>query len=666
MTSHEFDRHTLSGPGTQRQRTQRQQTQRQREHRDSDPARAGSGDWEATGPGDTESADTLPAEWLHRRLGATPLSNSRTRFCLWAPARSRIEVELVESGRFVELSPRDGFHQADVDGVPEGTLYRYRIDGGPSRPDPASRFQPQGVHGPSQVRGRDFPWGDSGWRGVPREAWVIYELHVGTFTEQGTFLAAIDRLDELVELGITVIELMPVAESSGRWNWGYDGVGWFAPSHTFGTPDDLRRLVDAAHAKGLAVFLDVVYNHIGPEGNYLGDYGGYLSRKHSTPWGAAPNFDHRRFGRGVGRFVIANAIHWYEEYHIDGLRIDAIHCMADDSDPHIVRRLGEAVHRWRDASGRPAALIAESNVYDPEMTGPLEEGGMGFDAQWCDDFLHSVFATVRPGEQLTDREYRPASDLAATLRAGYVYSGTCRRPRRRPEEPAPVDRGELIYSIQNHDFIGNHPLGKRFHQISSADTQRAAATLLLLSPAIPMLFMGEEFACDQSFLFFVDFQDRRLRRAVVRGRRAEYPQHDWSQGLRPIDPAAFAESRIGATEHGDQVMRRWYQDLIACRDRWRRAGLFRGPMALDSRPEIGEFRLRLSLPHDARNAGSHPVETLVVARLSAGGSDEQRITIDPPAVAELVLDSRPGETSPYELAPNHAKVFELRDLAHSE
>lgn len=605
---------------------------------------------DATGLDFTE----IPVTSLHRRLGAIPRNDGSTRFGVWAPEREQIEVELVDSGRLVSMRKVGPFHVAVVDDAPAGTLYRYRIDGEVSRPDPASRFQPHGVHGPSQVCGTDFEWHDAGWRGVDRESWVIYELHVGTFTDEGTFVAAIGRLDELVELGINVIELMPVADSAGRWNWGYDGVGWFAPRRTFGTPDDLRRLVDAAHARGVAVVLDVVYNHFGPEGNYWGDFGSYLSDRHTTAWGPAPNFDDPVHGEGVKRFVVANAIHWYDEYHLDGLRVDAIHCMIDDSDPHVVRRLGEAVDAWSRETGRPAALIAESNVYDPEMLVPPGDGGMGFTAQWCDDFLHSVFATVRPGEQLTDREYHPGSDLARTLRAGFVHRGTCREPLRRVDDGDRVEMAGLVYSIQNHDFIGNHPLGKRFHQISSADTQRAAAALLILSPAIPMLFMGEEFACDRSFLFFVDFQDERLRRAVVEGRRAEYPQHDWSAGMHPTDPAAHEASRIGPSHHGDQAMRRWYRSLIAMRRRWLESGLLHGG-DVDVRDDLEAGLFEIRYRRLAADGGE--AETgIVFARLAADES-AAACPLEVPASAELVLDSRQRATPRTELLPNHAKVF---------
>ena len=290
-------------------------------------------------------------------------------------------------------------------------------------------FKPAGVHGASQVIDHAFDWTDQDWQGVPQEDLIIYELHIGSFTESGTFLAAIERLDELVELGVTAIELMPLATAAGRWNWGYDGVNLFAPSPNYGSPDDLRRLINAAHHKGLAVILDVVYNHLGPEGNYLADFGPYFSKRHTTPWGAAPNFDDQG-SEQLRRFFVANAIGWLDEYHFDGLRVDAIHCMRDDNDPHIASQISKAVTQWSEKTGRKTTLIAESNVYDPNMLAPRSSGGIGFDAEWCDDFLHGVFAVVRPGEQLCHRSYQ-ADDLQQTLKYGFVYEGTLREQRGR-------------------------------------------------------------------------------------------------------------------------------------------------------------------------------------------------------------------------------------------
>ncbi len=515
-----------------------------------------------------------------RKLGAIVVAPDRTRFRLWCPANSTVDasevisVVLPDQSRSVPMNREaNGFHVVEIDGVGPGQRYGYRVGHREIRPDPASRFQPDSVHGLSQVIDSQFDWSDHDWQPPPREDWVIYELHVGTFTDAGTFLSAIPRLDELVKLGVTAVELMPVADCAGNWNWGYDGVHLFAPQNSYGTPEDFRRLVDAAHAKGLAVILDVVYNHLGPEGNYLGEYGCYLSDLHHTTWGPGPAFDHPDHGDGVQRFFIANALHWYDEYHVDGLRVDAIHCMLDDSEPHVVRKLAESTRQWSDTSGRKAWLIAESNVYDPEITQHVAEGGMGFDAQWSDDFLHSLFAVVRPDEQLCHRAYRSGDDLRQVLDRGFVYQGRIREACQRMTPERRIDTASLVYSIQNHDFIGNHPLGQRLHQLTSAEKQAAAATLLLLSPAIPMLFMGEEFACAHPFRFFVDFSDAHLRQAVIAGRQAEYPQHDWSSGRLPTDPESFHGSRLGTAEDGSLLMRGWYKQLIELRRRWRSSGL---------------------------------------------------------------------------------------------
>lgn len=510
---------------------------------------------------------------FHRKLGAIP-NAGKTHFSVWAPTAERVLVDLVNSKEtFSLLKQANGYHTVTVENAHAGDLYFFRVDDGPRRPDPASRFQPQGVHGPSEiVDATSFGWTDGSWTCPNREDLIIYELHIGTFTDAGTFSAAVQRLDELIELGVTAIELMPVAASAGKWNWGYDGVAMFAPMEAYGTPDDFRRFVDAAHGKGIAVFLDVVYNHLGPEGNYLHDFGPYLSDRHKTVWGDAPNFDDADHGDSVRQWFIANALYWLDEFHLDGLRVDAIHCMLDDREPHVVVEIGQAVHDRSCSRGR-AILIAESNVYDPEMTVPRPEGGIGFDAMWGDDFLHSTFAVLRPGEQLSNRQYESKTDLEQVLRHGYVFEGTIRKDRERKKLDQRVETHGLIYSIQNHDFIGNHPLGDRLHQLTSNEAHRAAAALLILTPAIPMLFQGEEFASPNPFRFFVDFSDPQLREAVVRGRRREYPQHDWGNGILPTDQAAFTSAKIGRKEDGNSETLRWYKDLIAIRKKARSAGL---------------------------------------------------------------------------------------------
>jgi maltooligosyltrehalose trehalohydrolase len=534
----------------------------------------------------------IPIESLHRHLGARPLENGHSTFRVWSPTSQSVQVQRESDGSRYPLNPEPAGHHAAV--LPQfkaGDRYRIIFDDGSPMPDPASRYQPDGVHGPSEIVDSTFAWTDLDWTGVQPKNWVIYELHVGAFTDAGTFLAAIDRLDELSQLGITAIELMPVADAAGRWNWGYDGVNLFAPNRNYGTPDDFRRLIDAAHAKGIAVFLDVVYNHLGPEGNYLGASGPYLSTRHHTVWGSAPNFDDPEHGQECRRFFIANAIYWLDEFHLDGLRIDAIHCMKDDRPEHVVVEMSRAVASWRRQSGRRAVLIAESNVYDADMLKPIKDGGCGFDAQWSDDFVHSVLASLRPGEQLCHRSYQPATDLDQVLRMGYVYSGTLQGNRGREHVTQPVSTEGLIRCIQNHDFIGNHPLGQRLTELTSPSAHRAAATLMMLLPSVPMIFMGEEFACDRPFGFFVDFGDDFLRQSVIEGRRREYPQHDWSNGILPTDQSAFMHSKIGPIR--DQSMWDFYRTLIQLRKSWLENGILSDHfMSVDNDVESGVYRIR--------------------------------------------------------------------------
>lgn len=595
---------------------------------------------------------STPITQLHRHLGARPVGDG-TEFCVWSPTSDTVTVHLVDTDRMVPLEKGDGgYFSCRVDGVGAGDRYAFRFDNGPDRPDPASRFQPDGVHGPSMVVDPAFEWTDDDWKPVAREDLVIYELHVGTFTDGGTFCSAIDRLDELVELGITAIELLPVADAAGRWNWGYDGVNLFAPNRNYGTPDEFRALVDAAHAKGLAVFLDVVYNHLGPEGNYLGESGPYLSTTHHTVWGSAPNFDDVDHGPQLRRFIIANAVYWFDEFHVDGLRVDAIHCMFDTSPRHVVKEMAAAVHAYADASGRTSMLIAESNVHDKTMLLPLADDGCGFDAQWSDDFLHGFFAVVRPGEKLCHRDYESLSDLDQVLRMGYVYEGTLASQRGRVPMGDRVDTGGLIYSIQNHDFIGNHPTGKRLHQATSKPTQAAAAAMLILSPALPMLFMGEEFACEHPFAFFVDFGDENLRQAVVEGRRREYPHHDWDRGASPINEQAFYESKIGPTSAGDASMRSWYRSLIAARRDWVGRGLLRGEnVSVQSNLKHGVFVMTYRNDADVVS---------VAVRLSPETGTNEAVDLDSIGIecmGNVVMDSSDNASDTKALLPNHAKVY---------
>ncbi len=514
-----------------------------------------------------------------------PVSDFGPAFCddgsvafrVFAPACAEMGLCLGDSTKPLAMeSDGDGFFSLKTQATP-GDRYRFQLPNGDLRPDPASRFQPDGVHGASElIDVGQFDWRSDDWRGIAKADLILYELHVGTFTDEGTYAAATNRLDELVALGITAVELMPLAQAGGDWNWGYDGVNFFAPCRSYGRPEELAAFVDAAHAGGLAVILDVVYNHLGPEGNYLGQFGGYVSQKHKTPWGDAPNFDGDH-SPAIRDYILENVRYWIEDFRFDGIRVDATHCIPDTSQPHIVRELGEQMARLEARLGRQLHLIAESNVYDPELLAPLEEShGSGFGGLWCDDFVHSVFAVLQPGEHMTPRNYEPGADLDLILKRGYVFQGTLSEKHTRhllEDYPHQVGMESLVVSIQHHDFIGNHPRGLRLHQITSPSAHRAAAALLLLSPSIPMLFMGEEFACDSPFYFFVDFADKGLRKAVEQGRMAEHPQHDWEDVVSPVSPEAFTDSKIGPAANGDAETLAWYRELIALRKSWIAAGI---------------------------------------------------------------------------------------------
>jgi maltooligosyltrehalose trehalohydrolase len=571
-------------------------------------------------------------------LGPQFHDDDSVTFRVWAPECSSLGVRILvgsdESHSYPMQLDESGVFAARVPAV-AGDRYWIELPGGQLRPDPVSRFQPEGVHGPSQlidIRRRIDP---APWRGIPRSSLVLYEIHVGTFTREGTYAAAAERLGELAELGVTAVELMPLAETAGNRNWGYDGVNFYAPRNSYGTPAGLAELVDAAHGHGMAVILDVVYNHFGPEGNYLHEFGGYISAHHRTAWGDAPNFDGEQ-AQYARRFVIENALYWIQEYGFDGLRLDAIHCMYDHSPQHIVTEIGSAFEQLRERTPQELHLIAESNVYDPEMLTLLKEGGHGYDAAWCDDFLHAVFAILSPGVHMSVRQYERHADLDVVLRRGYVYQGTLRKAR---ERVVLVDRGEesiplesLVYAIQNHDFIGNQPHGRRLHQLVGDDAHRAAAALLLLHPAIPMLFMGEEFASPNGFEFFADFGDPALRQAVEEGRKREYPQHDWEHIESPLSVTAFQNSYIGSIKDGNPATLQWYRRLIALRKQWRRIGLLQA-RNLKAHWDIDNHLASLQYRH-GEQAG------IVLVRLHCAADAPQPLAVHVPVAAELSLNCR--------------------------
>ncbi len=464
------------------------------------------------------------------RFGAEPLPEGGVRFRLWAPTAERVDLLLGEHDDPRTLPMRfcgDGWYEKIVPGLGHGEIYRFRPNDGPEVPDPASRYQPADVHGPSRVEPRGtFRWSDTRWRGRPWEETVLYELHPGAFTPQGGFDGVRSRLDHLVELGVTAVELMPLGDFPGGRNWGYDGVLPFAPDASYGTPEDLKRLIDSAHARGLMVFLDVVYNHFGPEGNYLHLYAReFFNPRHHTPWGEAINFD-AHGNRKVREFFIENALYWLEEFRFDGLRLDAVHAIRDDSSPSFLEDLAQAV-RSGPASQRHVHLVLEN---DDNRSSLLGTANVGYAAQWNDD-LHHAFHCLLTGESggyYEDYFDAPAEHLARALAEGFAYQGEASRyrgGRRRGEPSAQLPPTAFVSFLQNHDQVGNRAFGERLIELTEERKLRAAVAALLLAPAPPLLFMGEEFGCRQPFPFFCDFGPD-LAQAVSEGRRRDFSRFD--------------------------------------------------------------------------------------------------------------------------------------------
>jgi maltooligosyltrehalose trehalohydrolase len=463
-----------------------------------------------------------------------------------------------------------GYHHAVLEGVEPGSLYFYRLDEGLERPDPASGSQPQGVHGPSEVVDPTFPWQDHGWDGLPLDAYIIYELHVGTFTPEGTFEAIIPHLDSLKDVGITAVELMPVAQFPGERNWGYDGVFPFAVQASYGGPGGLKGLVNACHQRGMALVLDVVYNHLGPEGNYPKDFGPYFTDGYRTPWGAPINFD-GSYSDEVRRFFVENALYWITEFHIDALRLDALHAILDVSAHPFLEELSTAVHEQTERIGRRVYLIAESDLNDTKLIRPRELGGYGLDAQWNDDFHHALH-TLLTGEQ--SGYYKDFGKIAHLVKAftdGYVYSGqySAYRKRRHGNASKLLPAHTFIVCSQNHDQVGNRMFGERLSQLVSFESLTLAAGVVLLSPFVPLLFMGEEYGEPAPFPYFVSHSDPTLIEAVRRGRREEFAAFAWQgEPPDPLDETTFLRAKLDHKLRYDgrhRVLHEFYRELIRLR-----------------------------------------------------------------------------------------------------
>jgi maltooligosyltrehalose trehalohydrolase len=483
-----------------------------------------------------------------------------TEFRVWAPDHERVDL-VVKAGP-VSMTPQDGWWTATADG-PD---YAFSVDGGPPRPDPRSPWQPDGVHAFSRLYDHDtFSWTDGHWRGVPLAGVVLYELHVGTFTEAGTFDAAIERLDHLADLGVTAIELLPCNAFDGRWGWGYDGVLWFAVHEPYGGPDGLKRFVDAAHARGLGVVMDVVYNHLGPSGNYLPDFGPYLTEAHSTPWGPAVNLD-RAGSDEVRRYILDNALMWLRDYHLDGLRLDAVHALVDESATHLLEQLSVHVEGLASQLGKPLWLVAESDLNDPRLVLPREAGGLGLTGQWCDDVHHALHALLAEETSGYYVDFGSVKVLAKALTGAFVHDGTWSTFRGRTHgRPVPqaVNGHRFVVYLQDHDQIGNRAIGDRIGL--SAGLSRVGAALYLLSPYTPMLFMGEELGATTPWLFFSDHSGD-LGEAVRVGRRAEFARHGWAtdEVPDPQDRATFEASKLDWSAP-DEALTAFYCALITLR-----------------------------------------------------------------------------------------------------
>jgi maltooligosyltrehalose trehalohydrolase len=511
------------------------------------------------------------------RLGARVLDGA-TEFRLWAPDAAAVSVAREGHDDAPMAKASEGYFFIVLDDAQTGDLYGYRIDGRGPFPDPASRFQPQGVHGPSQVINPSaFQWTDQAWKGIPRESLVIYELHVGTFTREGTFRSTAEKLLELRDLGITAVELMPVADFPGRRNWGYDGVALFAPARCYGTPDDLRRLVDTAHRLDLAVFLDVVYNHFGPDGAYHSIFSRhYLSQKHRSPWGDGINFDGPNSGP-VRDFFIENALRWIHEYHFDGLRLDATHAIVDDSPRHILASIASAVKMSMIESGRFVHIIAEDVGNLAHMVKPEGEDGWELDALWADDYHHQMRRALAGDSDGYFQDFSgSARSIAETVRKGWFYCGQYAPffNRHRGSDPRGLDYSSFVFFLQNHDQVGNRAFGDRLHHTIEMPVYRAAVFLLLVLPQIPLLFMGQEWAASTPFLFFTDHHPE-LGRLVTEGRRREFARfaafNDTKTRESIPDPQAdttFEESQLLWAEREQEPhasLLRLHRDLLTLR-----------------------------------------------------------------------------------------------------
>ncbi len=606
-------------------------------------------------------------------FGARPIPSGGVRFRVWSPLTKTMSVKIKTPREIlVPMDSSDGIFTAIVKESGPGADYMYVIDGKKERPDPVSRFQPSGVHGPSRVIDPDaFKWSDGGWKGIALEDYVIYELHIGTFTSAGTFASAIEKLDYLRDAGITALEIMPVAQFPGSRNWGYDGVYPYAVQSSYGGPDELKRLVDAAHRAGLAVIMDVVYNHLGPEGNYLPDYMPCFSHRYKSPWGEALNYD-GPYSYGMRRYVIENSLCWLTEYHIDALRLDAVHSILDFGAKHLLAELSEPFHREAERLGRKAFLIAESDLDDVRVIRPVANGGWGMDAQWNDAFHHAVHTAFTGDRHGYFEDYEGLADLRKALLEGYVYDWRFSKFRKRFHGSSSKDRpgGQFVVFTQNHDQVANALAGKRPVTMISRGLEKVAAALLICAPNLPMFFMGQEYGATTPFTYFTDFHDRDLAKAVSEGRKKEYEAFLGKGFIDPQAQEAFDTSKLDWQEAGQprhQEMLKFHRDLLALRKHHKCLSNCRKDLTavefnqderwitIERRDESGERAIIVCNLGD--KAVDVPVDAGAPAKLALFGGDDgaqsppaqlesgrRSITLDRAGAAIYISSRRPGNS----------------------
>lgn len=600
------------------------------------------------------------------QVGALWQGGRTCLFRVFAPEAGRVRVRFPDLGRpdrEMRERPR-GYWELESQDVQPGTNYLISVGEGEFRPDPASRYQPFGVHGPSQVWDHaTFAWSDDAWKGIALEEAILYEIHVGAFTPEGTLDAIIPKLDHLASLGVNAIEIMPVNQFPGARNWGYDGAYPYAVQNSYGGPDRLKRLVNASHARGLAVVLDVVYNHLGPEGNYLAEFGPYFTDHYKTPWGKAINFD-GKWSDQVRDFFIENALYWLREFHLDGLRLDAVHQMYDMSATHFLAELEERVDGFSARHGRRRFLIAESDLNDPCVIASRDAGGYGMQAQWLDDFQHCVDALLRGEASGYRLDFGTPDQLAQAYREGFVYAGEyCpSRQKRFGASSALRPPRQFVAFIQNHDQVGNRPHGERFNAVVDGEAYKLAAGTLFLSPYVPLLFMGEEYAEARPFQFFGDYGDPQLSEAVRKGRREEFAfLHTGQQVPDPIAPGTYENSKLdwsSLDREPHRTVLAFYRKLI---------GLRKGLPALSRLDRAGmEMNVSGSCFHLRRRClGTGDVPAGEIAAILNYGKEAARCALQTrDGRWELALDSAEAEWGgPGSRAPRMARPEDVLEIA---